>query len=326
MATKKVTFNGLGSIVMYGLSVDLHIPYADFFKEAERCNVPLSILPMPLSPVGAFKRATTGMKETFQKQEEPIFIKEVPSTIPYTIMRTFEKRIKSSKEDTIRMEKGKQYVPAYKPIITIMFDVNTEALTYQLYEKEGKDIFKKVEARYNELVGMANIQQVRATIQNAFKRYGSIKLRGNGGVDFIPAQNLNEWRNVTAFLDKFNGIDIKEFDLSSSSHNKKEIKDSLMDDIGDSICDEIKKLNGKTNGSKSLQELITDFSEVLKDNQLSADNKIGSSALESMLNRYNDTMEKVKLYKELLNTDLSVIDSQIEVAKTQIMAIVSKSA
>ena len=325
MATKKVTVSELGSIVMYGLSVDLHIPYADFFKEAEKNGVPLHLLPMPLSPTGAFKRSTTGLKETFQKMEEPIFIKEVPSTKENIIMRTFEKRIKSSKEDTERMEKGKQYIPTYKPIVTIMFDTFTSDMTYQLFEKEGKEIFRKVQDRYNELCGMANIQQVRATIQNAFRYYGSIKLRGNGGVDFIPAQHLQEWRNVTNFLDKFNGIDIKEFDLSVSPRNKKEIEDSLYDDIGDSICDEIKKLNGKTTGSNSLNELITEFSKVLKENQSSKD-ALKNGALETMLNRYNETMEKVKLYKELLNTDLSVIDSQIEIAKSQLMTIVNKAA
>ena len=322
---KQLTVNGLGTIVMYSLSVDTHIPYADFFKEAERCGVPLHLLPMPLSPKGAFQRSTTGMKETFQKEAEPIFIKEVPSTLPNTVMRTFEKRMRSSKEDTERMEKGKTYIPTYKPIITIMFDVTNEVMTYQLYEAEGKDIFKKVQARYNELVGMCNIQQVRATIQNAFKHYGSIQLRHNGGVNFIPAQYDSEWKAFTMFLDKFDGVEIMELNVRNDSHNKATLKNALMDDTGDSICEEIKKLNGKTSGSTSLKELITDFSNVLKENQSSED-KIGASALESMLNRYNETMNKVSIYKELLNTDLSVIDSQIEIAKSQLMSIVGKAA
>lgn len=326
MATRQLTQNGLGTIVMYSLSVDVHIPYKDFFNEAQNCGVPLHLLPMPLSPVGAFKRATTGLKETFQKMEEPVFIKEVPSTLPNIIMRTFEKRIRSSKEDTIRMEKGKDYIPAYKPIITIMFDVNTNGLTYSLYDKSGKDIFKKVEDRYNEICGCANIQQVRATIQSAFRHYGSIKLRGNGGVDFIPAQYDSEWKAFTRFLDKFDGIDIMELNVRNDSHNKATLKNALIDDIGDSVCDEIKKLNGKTSGSTDLSKLVTDFAEALKENQLSKDKKIGASALESMLNRYHETMDKVMLYKELLNTDLSVIDSQIEIAKSQLLKIVEASA
>ena len=329
---KQLTINGLGSIVMYSLSVDTHIPYADFLKEAEKNGVPLHLLPMPLSPMGAFKRATTGLKETFQKQEEPIFVKEVPSTIPYVIMRTFEKRIKSSKEDTIRMEKGKDYVPVYKPIITIMFNINTEAMTYQLYEAEGKNIFKKVEARYNELCGMCNIQQVRATIQSAFRYYGSIQLRHNGGVNFIPAQYDKEWNNFTNFLGKFDGIEIMELNVRNDSHNKATLKTALMDDVGDSICEEIKKLNGKTSGSTDLSKLVTEFAEVLEENQsIKKDDKsdvkkLGKDALESMLNRYKETMEKVAVYKELLNTDLSVIDSQIEIAKSQLMKIVERSA
>ena len=322
MATKQLTVNGLGTIVMYSLSTDMHIPYDKFAKEAQKCQVPLHLLPLPLSPVGAFKRSCTGLRETFNALPEPIFIKEVPSTLPHTIMRTFEKRVKSSKEDTIRMEKGKDYVPVYKPIVTIMFDTFTGDMTYQLFEKEGKDIFKKVEAKYKETCGCANIQQVRATIQSAFKYYGSIRLRHNGGVDFIPAQYSQEWSNFTKFLSAFKGIEILELNVRNDSHNKASLKTALMDDIGDSIEEEIKKLNGKTTGSKSLQELITDFGQVLKENQSSKE-KVGSGALESMLNRYKETMEKVSLYKELLNTDLSVIDSQIEIAKSQVMKLVS---
>ena len=73
MATRQLTQNGLGTIVMYSLSVDVHIPYKDFFNEAQNCGVPLHLLPMPLSPVGAFKRATTGLKETFQKNLDVIY-------------------------------------------------------------------------------------------------------------------------------------------------------------------------------------------------------------------------------------------------------------
>jgi len=322
---KQLTINGLGTIVMYSLSTDMHIPFDEFAKEAQKCQVPLHLLPASLSPVGAFKRACTGLRETFNALPEPIFIKEVESTIPHTIMRTFEKRMRSSKEDTIRMEKGAEYVPVYKPIITIMFDYFTEDMTYQLYEKEGKEIFKKVQAKYKDTCGCANIQQVRATIQNAFKYYGSIQLRHNGGVNFIPAQYTSEWANFTKFLGAFKGVEILELNVRNDSHNKASIKTALIDDIGDSIEEEIKKLNGKTNGSKSLKELITDFSDVLKENQ-SSEKKVGSGALESMLNRYKETMDKVALYKELLNTDLSVIDSQIEIAKSQVMKLVESAA
>ena len=144
-------------------------------------------------------------------------------------------------------------------------------------------------------------------------------------MDFIPAQYDKEWKTFTKFLDKFDGIDIMELNVRNDSHNKATLKNALIDDIGDSVCDEIKKL-GKTSGSTDLSKLVTDFAEALKENQLSKDKKIGASALESMLNRYNETMDKVMIYKELLNTDLSVIDSQIEIAKTQLLKIVEASA
>jgi hypothetical protein len=74
-----------------------------------------------------------------------------------------------------------------------------------------------------------------------------------------------------------------------------------------------------------LAKLVTEFAEVLKENQSSKES-LKKGALESMLNRYNETMQKVTLYKELLNTDLSVIDGQIEIAKSQLMKIVEASA
>ena len=144
-------------------------------------------------------------------------------------------------------------------------------------------------------------------------------------MNFIPQQNIAEWNSFTSFLDKFDGIDIMELNVRNDSHNKATLKSALIDDVGDSIQDEIKKLNGKTTGSMDLAKLVTEFAEVLKENQSSKES-LKKGALESMLNRYNETMQKVTLYKELLNTDLSVIDSQIEIAKTQLLKIVEASA
>ena len=330
MATKKRKVEGLGYFVVYGLSTDIHIPYDQYFKAAERGNVPLELLPMPLNPIGAFKRATTKIRDMHKADAEPIVVKQIPSTQDNVIMRTFEKRMKSSENDTKRMESGKQYVPVYKPILTIMFDKDTCDMTYRTFtqDSEGQDIFNLVQKEYNKICGKANIQQVRATIQKAFHAYGSIKVRGNGGLDFIPLQHMDEWRVVSNFLDQFDGIDIDEWDMMDSDRNRAKVEKSLLDDIGDSVYDEINKIEKqteKTKGDKNLNQLIVDFGKVLKKNQ-SSDEKIGTEALERMLHRYEDTMTKVALYKELLNTDLSVIDSQIAIAKEQLMAIVNKSA
>lgn len=315
---------GLGKMVMYALSVTLHVPFAQFTKAATQNGVPLHLLPLPQSPVGAFKRSCTKVREDTKFLPEPINVKDIESNIPNVTIRTFEKRLVSSDEDVAKMVAGQEYEPTYKPIVTIMYNRKTLDMTYTAYEEEGKDIFCRVMENYNAICGNANIQQFRQTIQNAFRQYGSIKLMRSGNADFIPAKYFKEWSNFAKFFKSFDGVVLQEFTMSDDADNRENLRQSLLDNVSDSVEAEVKKL-GKAQGSSSLAELITEFGNALSQKQ-SSDKKLGNAALETMLMRYRTVMEKVNLYKELLETDMSVVDSQIAIAQEQIVKLMQDAA
>ena len=321
---KDIINETMGIVAMYNVPTDIHVPMAKFMKVAQKNGVPMHLLPLELSPKGAFQRACTKLRDAYKGDPEPINVKEVESVQNSgVIIRTFERRLTSSDKDVEAMENGEQYVPIYKPVVTIMFDTNTTDMTYKLYDKvEGKRIYKEVEAHYQKTCGMANVQQVRGTIQNALRYYGSIKMPVRGG-NFVPECYAEDWENFTKFAETFEGVRIINFEINGTSLNKRNVQDSLLDDVASSIESEIKKLD-KTTGSSDLSKLVTEFSKILKENQ-SSKKKLGSAALERMLARYNETMEKVKLYQELLQTDLSVIDGQVEIAKKQVMKLIDSA-
>jgi len=322
MTTQKL---GLGKMVMYSLSVSLHVPFLQFTNAATQNGVPLHLLPLPQSPVGAFKRSCTAIREATKFLDEPINVKDIESTKANVTIRTFEKRIASTEEDIKAMEQGDEYEPTYKPIVTIMYDRKTMDMTYTAYDKvEGHEIFCKVMEHYNSICGNANIQQFRETIQNAFKQYGSIKLMRSGNADFIPAKYFREWENFSRFIKSFDGVVLQEFNMSDDAENRQNLQNSLLDNVADSVEAEIKKL-GKAKGSSSLAELIAEFGTALADKQ-NSEKKLGNAALTTMLERYRIVMEKVNLYKELLETDMSVVESQITVAQEQLVKLMQDAA
>lgn len=318
---------GLGKMVMYGLSVHIHVPFVQFSKAAVQNGVPMDILPLPRSPIGAFKRSCTKVEQRSASLPEPITVKDIDSTIPDTVMRTFEKRLTSPEEDVKAMEQGQDYVPTYVPVITIMFNRKTLNLTYKTYkgtETEGQELFAKVMEEYTLTCGNANIQQFQETFRNAFRQYGSIKLMKQGNANFIPLKYEKEWANFSRFIKSFDGVTLNEYIMADCSENRETLKNDLLTNVNSSVQTEIKKL-GKAAGSSELAELITEFGQALKDKQ-SSDKKIGNAAMTTILERYRTVMETVNLYKELLETDMSVVDSQIAIAQEQIVKLMQDAA
>lgn len=309
------TINGLGTIVMYSLSSEIHVTIQDFHGRAYQMGIPLCILPNALTDAGAFQQATTAAASAFVLKEEPILCKEVKND-GETIVRTFEKRILDGEEAREDIKKGKENIPVYKHVATMVYDKRTGKISPIVLHPEGRAIVTAAAKNFKEIRSQYNIKQVRKTIQNAFKYYGSISLRHNGGVNFIPASSSDEWKKFSEFIEYFEGVEIVSINVKNDVHNKTAIRRALEDDINSSIKDEIKKLGGES-VEQHTASLIRDFGEALSEGH------IGKAGLQSMLERFNDTVKIVGKYKDVLNMDLSILDSQMAIAKQQVVTMLS---
>lgn len=315
MATVKLNPNSkLGTLVMYSLKSDCHVSYADMSVLSNKFNVPDFLIPDQQSKQGAFQRATTLVASRIVRNESPVLCKEITSTDEF-IVRTFEKRLVDTDESKEVIEEGKENIPIYEHIATMMFDKKRFTINSHIIKPEGESFVREAMKKYNELCDGMHITQVRKMVQNAFDYYGSIKLRHNGGVNFIPQENSKEFSKFCDLCNSIDGVDVMTLDIKFSSNNKDTIAEALNNTVNDTLEDEIKKLKGKTTGNKMLTELVADFSELINNKSTRVE------ALNSAITRFDKTRRIVEQYQELLDIDMTQTKEQLAIAKDQVVKL-----
>ncbi len=317
---KRLKLSGLGIIVMYSLSDKIHISIQDFRERAHKYNVPLTLLPNMPRDSSVFRKATTAITTKISMREEPILCKEIGDN-PETIVRTFEKRIVDSEQDISNITNLGENVPVYKHIATMVFHKRDSSIEHAILHPIGKEIVDNAFRNYNQMSNFFGIKEARATIQSAFKMYGSISLRHNGGVNFIPETYCKEWKNFSDFIESFEGVEVVELAVFNNSHNRAEIHAAFNSNVIGSLEEEIIRLGGKSQGSKKLTELVADFSVALHSGK-----QFRRETLLSMARRFKDTADLVKAYRDLLGTDMSILDSQMGIARQQINQLLSRAS
>lgn len=320
MATVKLNPNSrLGTLVMYSLKTDCHVSYADMSILTNQYGIPQVLVPDQQSKTGAFQRATTLVASRIVRNESPVLCKEIKDTDGF-IVRTFEKRLVDTEESKEVIEEGKENIPVYEHIATMMFDKNRGMINSHIIKPEGESFVREAMKKYNELCDGMHITQVRKMIQRAFDYYGSIKLRHNGGVNFIPQENSIEFSKFCNLCNDIDGVDVITLDIKFSNNNKDTIAEALNNTVNDTLEDEIKKLKGKTTGNKMLTELVADFSELLNNKGANKE------ALNSAIIRFDKTKKIVEQYQELLDIDMTQTKEQLEIAKQQIVKLLELKA
>lgn len=317
MATVKLNSNSkLGTLVMYSLKQDCKVGYYDMYDLQAKYNVPRELIPDQQSKQGAFQKATTLVAGRVVRNQSPVLCKEI-IVDKYRIVRTFEKRVVDTEESKEIISEGKQNIPVYEHIATMIFDKGTQTINTRVLRPEGEQVVQDSLKNYNELCDGMHIALIRKMIQKAFDHYGSIKLRHNGGVNFIPQENSKEFDRFCNLCNNIEGVDIMTLEIKYSSNNKGTIAEALDNTINDSIEDEIKKLDGKTTGNKMLTELVADFSELINNKS------VHKEALASAITRFDKTLKIVKQYQELLEIDLSQTEAQVNIAKAQVVKLLA---
>ena len=303
--------SNLGMVAMYSLDSKLKVSIQDLRESARKNNIPNELIPNPLSPAGAFQRATTYVASTVVKNAEPIICKEVENSAT-RIVRVFEKRILDSTEDVEKAFDGKENIPVYTHVATMSYDKATGSILTHTFHSCGKDITRRALEKYDEIVGWHNIQQIRKMIQDGFTKYNAVALRKNGGVTFVPDCDAEPFSRFVKMCEEIQGVSILTLDIKFTASNRATITDALQDHLTETIEDEIKRLDGKTTGSKALNELVTEFGTALMAG------KVKKDCLGNMVNRFQDTMKLVSKYRELLQVDLTQTEAQMELAKSQL--------
>ena len=303
--------SNLGTLAMYSLKTDCRVAIQDLRDLFHQNNVPIELIPNPLSDLGAFQRATTAVASKVVKTDSPIICKEIKNDRELCI-RTFEKRTNESQTEIETVEQGREAIPVYTHVATMVYHKNSQSIDRFVLYPCGQAVVDKALDNYNLISGWYHIEQIRKMIQIVFNTYGAIDLRRNGGCNFIPECHQEEFERFCKVCDSLEGVQIITLDIKFTKGNHEAITEALQSHINESLEDEIKSLGSKTVGNVALKDLVVDFTQALYGG------KIHKAGLNSLMNKFNHTMKIVAEYKDLLQVDLEETESQIEIAKKQV--------
>ena len=321
---KQILPNGIGNIVMYSLSTGIKVPIQDILQGASAYNIPTHLLAQSQSTTGAFKKACTEVAGDISRGGTPC-VRKIMVEDNEQVIIVFEKRTDDTVEDIEAAIAGEDYVPTYPPVLRLIYSkLSGKVEDAVVYRECGNDVYSKVMEKFWGINNVYTIKQMRATIQSAFNYYGSIKMRHNGGVNFVPHTRIKEWRNFTNFIEQFEGVQIMELSVGNTQHNRNTVRTAFEESVHETLEDEIKRLGGMCEGHKQLNELVSDFAQVLHEYAKGVNRESQRNSLANMLGRFKEVMANVQTYKDLLDADLSAIDTQVDVAKKQLMSIVNK--
>lgn len=154
------------------------------------------------------------------------------------------------------------------------------------------------------------IKEVRRSIVRVAEKNLGVSLRSNGGVIFIPQDNVEEWDVYERTLTnkQFDGVEITSVDIADTDENKKKVILSLLNEVKDGFETEIYKLTGNKKSGGNLKELVRDFVVCAENNPIKID------ATNNMYNRLLVVKDKVESYEVFLNADLAYITNNLDVA------------
>ena len=318
MAKKSLNGN-IGVLAIYSAEgKTIRESITDLQDKANQYSVPLFLLPRPQSKQGAFERATTYVQDTMTV-EQPVVCKEILNDVG-RIVRVFEKRKLTDVSDVSIAFEGKKIIPIWEHVATMTFFKDTQTINTTVIKPCGRAIIKKSMDRYAELADFYDITRIRAMIANAFQYYEGIQFRRNGGVTFIPQAQVDEFTNFVSMCDSIEGVQLDMYDLNFSEGNKDKVLNNFRIHVSETFEEEIKALNGKTVGSKALDELVAEFATALKEKGTLRNDKV-----QRLVGQFKDVQQLTKTYQDLLQVNLEDIADKIEIAKKQVVALLDKA-
>ena len=307
----------LGIAVIYSTASNVLVYREQMEERAEKYGIPFELLPKEVGEESLFKRVTSSMTTNICKNEEPLLCRELPkSKSPNnTVVRVFEKR--DADNDARKVINGESS-PVFRQLATMFFNKDTYEIKYNIFSEEGRDIVNRVMADCSVEEGFSTEKEIRTSIQKAFDLFMGVKLRKNGGVEFIPAQNIPLWEKYSKIFKGYGCVEFVEVSVCDDARGKVSVYNGIEDDIKGFFSGEIYKFGEECDTKKPLRDIVLQFKGCVDNNEIKID------ALNNMYNRFVAYVKKVKMYKELIGSDLDDIYFKVRACKDYLQEILEE--
>jgi len=296
----------LGSLVWFTIR-ETRVRREQVEKAFEELELPERLLPPPIRPVDAFRRATSLVRKKRAKgQKEGEFI-NVLVTESYSdeneVVRHITREVVDSEDRRL----------SYAECARAILDKKTGELTLDKRtdipeEHECDEIIRAVRENYEDCTTFYGSRQIRGVVRELVKSemQGEL-LRESGALYFVPEKHRELLKKTKQLIDILNG----------DSPVKSRLADMPVMDAGDvrELVEE--KMTGNT--LEELEELNEELGELLKKD-------VRPQTAARFAGRINTLRDKVATYEELLGKRLKELNEKAEELAGKARALFSKTA
>ena len=316
---ENVQVNRLGILAVFSLD-DLTVPCEELRMKARAAGLPEEFLPADIRAVDAYRRATADIGDRrFSDKAEPVIVREVVSDKDKTI-RILERR-KAVSETGDQLVSGNRAKLKYDHIGTITYIKSNETIEYVAVDPEATPYLQAAAKLFLEYRDNYSIEHVRKMIYSAFAKCNAITYRRNGGAAFIPDSYAEPIEKMAILLRDL-GCDLDIIQIIDSADHRVNIGKKVEAHIGREMAELAKMLGVNrdvVNARVSLKELVVSFSELLKDKEVSR------SKIDSAMNKWLECKALIAEYEKMLEVDMSVLGSEVDIVKAQLGELLTRA-
>lgn len=296
----------LGGIVISGMR-DVRITKDELVRLFKESGLSLEYLPSAVRAPDAFRRATQDIQTTVPK---PL----PDGTFEFLMVRD----VVSDKDEIVRhlvreVRNSSKKVLSYKHIGTMIFRRDmSDYITHSILP-EADSLLAKSSSVYKEYMAYYTGKAMRDLVHKVIKSTTPVALKNFGALYFVSREHLPLMESLETFVKKIN-----EFKVNAAMYEYDTTFEVIpMLDLEKQRCMIFEKYESQVNGS--VEGTLTEMAEILNG---------GKTPSKGVKAKYIDTVNELRVgiekYEKLLERDMTLAKTKVDLLEQQILAIVLK--
>ncbi|MZP31407.1 hypothetical protein GTO91_17060 [Heliobacterium undosum] len=287
----------LGYLTWFTVS-DVAITRESLQEKFKQAGVDLKHMPRKISPVDAFRRATTAVEKKRQEihSEEGVVVNVLVRNVKSTrekVVRTVVVEKVSSTTETITYKAGEAKLVYDKDVEDFVVESASKDPLVQAVIEEAELIFEHAKKHYNG-------RHLRDIVQSILQTMSPIAVRPSGGVYFVPVCNEMELEALVRLLRLFGGgSEGWMIPLRNNDEGKDLVRAKLRD---------------------HLEAILRNMKEGL------VNDKLDAWHAGELIDNAKRQLKSFSEYQQLLQEEMEDMGVVIQAIKGQIVAMVEKAA
>lgn len=267
-------------------------------------GIPAEFIPEDISPINAFKRATSELSEEIEvpldQNRIAVFLVRLTAKSDAEIVKSIIKEVRDQNDKRL----------SYEEVGRVHFDKDTKDVRYYAIQSESQPVLDQIKQLYETYGRYITGKQIRAIFHDIIESMSPTQVRPSGAVYFIPHQYADMVQKMEVLSKELIPYGITDF---SSAFESIPLIDA---DKTRSLVE----LRFEEQNTRDVDKTLVELTKLLQGTDATA--KIGARYIEMV----KKAKENIARYEGMLDKEMSISRMKVEVLDQQVQKLLEKIA